>query len=63
MLCWCGARACRCPSQDRSRPGDYQKAEGLTILPPEATLQVSPISELQSFLSPDNLAAMFKGSS
>lgn len=51
------------PWQDRTKPGDYQKAENLTILPSEAELAVSPIQELQNFLSPDSLANMFKGSS
>jgi hypothetical protein len=50
-------------TQDRTKPGDFQKAEGLTILPSEAQLSQLPIQQLQKFFSPDTITSLFQGSS
>jgi hypothetical protein len=52
-----------CPAQDKSKPGEFQKTEGLTIIPNEAVVSENPITAFQKFFSPDSLGAMFGSSS
>jgi hypothetical protein len=56
---------CCCPTQpqDKRRPGDFAKAEGLTIIPPEAEVANNPLTAFQKFFSPESLGSMFGGSS
>ncbi|WIA08887.1 hypothetical protein OEZ85_008307 [Tetradesmus obliquus] len=41
--------------RDQSRPGDFQKTEGLTIIPKESEVMQLPIDKFKAFFSPDNL--------
>eukprot|EP00879_Flechtneria_rotunda_P020886 GHRR01021991.1.p2 GENE.GHRR01021991.1~~GHRR01021991.1.p2 ORF type:complete len:122 (+),score=34.94 GHRR01021991.1:742-1107(+) len=49
--------------RDKSKPGEFQKAEGLTIIPREAETAQMPLDRLKQFFSPANLSSMFGGSS
>jgi len=49
--------------RDKSKPGEFQKAEGLTIIPPEAEVNEQPLQKFQKFFSPESLGSMFGGSS
>lgn len=49
--------------QDKSKPGEFQKAEGLTIVPSEAEVMENPITAFQKFFSPESLGSMFGGAS
>jgi hypothetical protein len=46
--------------QDKTRPKDWNKAEGVTILPSEAEVLQQPLDRFKAFFSPDSLASMFK---
>lgn len=50
-------------AQDKTRAGDFAKAEGLTIIPSEAEISNNPLTQFQKFFSPDSLGSMFGGSS
>lgn len=52
-----------CLAQDKSKPGEFQKTEGLTIIPNEAVVSENPITAFQKFFSPESLGAMFGSSS
>jgi hypothetical protein len=49
--------------RDKSKPGEFQKTEGLTIIPNEAVVSENPITAFQKFFSPESLGAMFGSSS
>lgn len=49
--------------RDKSKPNEYIKAEGLTIIPKESELTEMPLDRLKRFLSPDSLGKLFDGSS
>jgi hypothetical protein len=51
------------PLQDKTRAGDFAKAEGLTIIPSEAEISSNPLTQFQKFFSPDSLGSMLGGSS
>ncbi len=58
--------ACRTPhaamlAQDKSRPRDFQKAEGLTVVPREAEIRQLPLDKARAFFSADSLASMLGG--
>lgn len=48
--------------QDKSRPGEFQKAENLTIIPKESEVVQLPLDKFKQFFSPENLATIFGGS-
>jgi hypothetical protein len=52
-----------CAVQDKTRPGDYAKAEGLTIIPPEAEINDQPLNKFQKFFSSESLGTLFGGAS
>jgi hypothetical protein len=49
--------------RDKSKPNDFQKAEGLTFIPREGDLVQMPLDKLKAFFSPENLGTLFGGSS
>lgn len=42
--------------QDKSRPGDWNKPEGLTILPPESELELKAVDRFKAFFSADSIS-------
>eukprot|EP00878_Enallax_costatus_P001817 GHUV01001975.1.p1 GENE.GHUV01001975.1~~GHUV01001975.1.p1 ORF type:complete len:229 (+),score=77.60 GHUV01001975.1:95-781(+) len=49
--------------RDKSKPGEYQKADGLTLVPKESELVQMPLDKFKAFFSPENLGSLFSGSS
>jgi hypothetical protein len=49
--------------QDKTKPGDFSKADNLTIIPSEAEISDMPLAKLQRFFSPENFSKMVGGSS
>ncbi|KAF8072816.1 HHL1 [Scenedesmus sp. PABB004] len=49
--------------RDKTRPGEFQKAEGLTIIPKESEIVALPLDKLRAFFSPDSLGTLLGGSS
>lgn len=50
-------------AQDKTRPGDFGKAENLTMIPPEAEILDQPLNKFQRFFSPESLGTLFGGAS
>lgn len=46
--------------QDKSNPAAWNKAENLTVLPPESELALQPLDRFKAFFAPESLASMFK---
>lgn len=46
--------------RDKSDPGSWNKAEGLTPLPTEAEVALQPLDRFKQFFSPESLSSMFK---
>jgi hypothetical protein len=41
--------------QDKTRPAEFQKAEGLTIVPKESDTSVLPLDKFRQFFNPEHL--------
>ncbi|KAF6251809.1 hypothetical protein COO60DRAFT_1557045 [Scenedesmus sp. NREL 46B-D3] len=49
--------------RDQTRPADFQKADGLTIIPKEAEVMQLPLDKFKQFFSPESLGSMLGGGS
>lgn len=50
-------------AQDKSKPNEYQKPEGLTQIPRESELGQMPLDKFKAFFSPESLGTLFGASS
>eukprot|EP00882_Tetradesmus_deserticola_P006730 GHRQ01007083.1.p1 GENE.GHRQ01007083.1~~GHRQ01007083.1.p1 ORF type:complete len:180 (+),score=72.56 GHRQ01007083.1:357-896(+) len=47
--------------RDQSRPADFAKAEGLTLVPKESEVAQLPLDKFKQFFSPESLGSMLGG--